>query len=133
MIYLDTSALVKLVIDEEESVALIDWLGINADALKVTSQLAHVELIRACNRLDDTLTPFARSLLSGIGSIPITSNVLNIASDLKPYELRSLDSIHLASAISIGSSLSYFVAYDLRLCAAAGEAGFSVESPSRVD
>ncbi len=53
MIYLDTSALVKLIIDEPESAVLAHWIGTYPGLLKVTSQISHVELIRACNRLDE--------------------------------------------------------------------------------
>ncbi len=129
MIYIDTSALVKLIIEEPESIALSEWLSRKSELPKVTSDLARIELIRVCKRVDDSLTPFAKLLLSGISTIPISSDILNIASELMPHELRSFDAIHLASAISIGSVLSDFVAYDSRLCSAAVHLGLSVSSP----
>ncbi len=63
-------------------------------------------------------------------SIAVSKDVLDVASDLKPPGLRSLESIHLASALSLGSSLTYFVAYDLRLRSAASLIGLETVSPA---
>lgn len=130
MIYMDTSALVKLLFEEPESLALTDWLTTRISAPKVSSDLSTVELLRACRRTDDGALDDARRLLGGIDLLPIDHSLAEQAATVSPHELRSLDAIHLASAISLRAELTDFVAYDSRLCSAAKTAGLPVVSPS---
>ena len=129
MIYLDTSALVKLVFEEVESEALAAWLSERNDIPKLSAELTTIQLIRTCRRYDDMAVYAARELLSGLDLIPLTSDLVESASVVGPLELRNLDAIHLASATAVGDSLTSFVVYDSRLGSAAAEIGLPVISP----
>jgi len=130
MIYFDTSALVKLVFEESESAALVEWLSVREDVPKVSSDLSTVELLRACRRVDDDAVESANLLLGGIDLLPMDRAIVERAGSLVPTELRSLDAIHLASALSVKTNLTALVAYDARLCSAATGAGLEVVSPT---
>lgn len=130
LLYLDSSALVKLVAREAESAALFAFAG--AWPQKASSQLARVEVLRVLRRVG--ASPAARrraeDLLARIALIRIDDRVIEAASALEPADLRSLDAIHLATALSLGSELGVFVAYDRRLLEAADRARVSAASPS---
>lgn len=130
MIYIDTSALVKLLFEEPESPALTEWLTLRTAIPKVSSDLSTIELLRTCQRIDESLVDDARRLLNGVDLVPIDHAIVEQAAILTPLELRSLDAIHLASAVSLIEDLTEFVAYDLRLCSAAAQAGLPVVSPT---
>jgi len=129
VIYLDSSAVLKLVFEEPESAALDEWLAARADLPVVSSALAKVEVVRACRRIDSAALPEARALLAALDLIPLTGDVLDDAADVGDTPLRSLDAIHLASALTIRDELSAFVAYDLRLGDAAAAAGLPLARP----
>ncbi len=129
--YLDTSALVKLVVAEPESGALLGWLGNAATGLHlVTSTLGRVELIRAAGRHSAAAVTIAEDVMSGINLVTLTPEVLADAATLTPASLRTLDAIHLATARRLGASLTAFLAYDARLNLAAEAAGLPVVTPS---
>lgn len=130
MIYFDTSALVKLIFDETESAALAEWLTVRADVPKISSDLSIIELLRTCRRVDEGAVESANLLLGGIDLLPMDRAVVEKAASLVPTELRSLDAIHLASALSVKANLTALVAYDVRLCSAAVEVGIEVVSPA---
>ncbi|TQM83415.1 hypothetical protein FHX81_5838 [Saccharothrix saharensis] len=127
MIYFDSSALVKLVRAEAESAALHDWLG-SSTAPVASSALARTEVLRAVRRDSTRLADKARRVLSGVDMIPMTFDLLGEAGTLSA-ELRSLDAIHLASALRLRVDLDAFVAYDKRLLTAADEMGLPIASP----
>ena len=129
MIYLDSSAVLKLVTTEAESDTLEDWLVERRDAPLVSSALTQVEVLRACRRLDEGLLPDARRLLRGIDLLPIDASILDTAAELPTRVLRSLDALHLASALSLDPDLDTFVTYDARLVTAAEAAGLAVAQP----
>lgn len=129
MIYLDSSALLKLLHVETESRALADWLSARTGTPAVSSALAKVEVTRACRRINADALPAAKALLAGLDIIPLSSAVIDEAGDVGENALRSLDAIHLASALSIRSDLSAFVAYDHRLGDAAIAAGLELVTP----
>lgn len=129
MIYLDSSALLKLLHEEAESAALADWLSARAGTPVVSSALAAVEVTRACRRVDAGALPAAKALLAGLDTIPLSGAVIGEAADVGEITLRSLDAIHLASALSIRADLSSFVAYDRRLGDAASAAGLTLVAP----
>ena len=128
-LYLDSSAILKVVVLEPESEALFkllsDW------PIRVSSELARTEVLRALRRASATVPQFRRGqrTLDRIGLIPVDSRILGDAALLKPVLLRSLDAIHLATALSLGGELAAVVTYDMRLSAAAASARLSVWSP----
>ncbi|HTX81195.1 MAG TPA: type II toxin-antitoxin system VapC family toxin [Streptosporangiaceae bacterium] len=127
--YLDTSAFVKLVVAEPESSAL--RRAITRWPQRASSTLLRTETIRALRRSGNTgQIPAARRLLRGVSMVRADEPLLDRAADLEPDELRTLDAIHLASALEIGQDLGVMIAYDIRLKAAAQAYGLAVESPS---
>ncbi len=127
--YLDSSALLKLVVVEPESWALSDYVG---DSRSLSSDLSLVELPRAVRRLGLGSRPLglAAKVLDGLELLRLDDEILARAGDVSPPALRSLDAIHLASALSLGRELDALVTYDRRLASAAADAGLRVESPA---
>ena len=130
MFYVDSSAIVKLVAPEPETDALIALLG--TDPERVSSALAFVEVRRAVQRAggDEVLVRRARAVLSHISLIRIDDPVLRTAAELDPKTLRSLDAIHLATALSTVEPVAALVTYDSRLRDASRLNGIAVESPA---
>ena len=131
MIYLDTSAMAKLIVEEAESSALIDWIEARSDEPFVTSALSRVELMRTASR-DGTpgMVERALHLLDGFDVLPITDQVIAFAETIGPTTLRSLDAIHLSSAAQIRSELTAFVAYDVRLLEGCRSIGLPTKAPT---
>ena len=130
MIYLDTSAAVKLVAVDEESAALIDWLNAHPDENLATNAIGHIELIRVAARAGPNAAALARNVASTIDTLVLTDTIASAAATIPPAELRTLDAIHLAAAASMRGSLAAFVTYDKKLGAAAKEAGLPALSPA---
>ena len=130
MIYLDSSALVKLVITEPESPALTRWLAERADLAMVSSALHRTEVPRAIWRADPSWFPRSLRQMRGVEKVAVTTEILDSASAIPPNSLRSQDAIHLASALSIRQDLTAFIAYDKRLLAAARDVGLPTASPA---
>ncbi len=129
MLYLDSSALVKLVVTEAETSDLRAWLAGHVDRGRVTSTLACVEVVRAVRPYGAAAVDTARRLLATLGQIELTKDVLDEAALAGPDQLRTLDAIHLACARQLGTTLAWLVAYDQRLLAAATAAGLATASP----
>ncbi|HTU74499.1 MAG TPA: type II toxin-antitoxin system VapC family toxin [Trebonia sp.] len=130
MIYLDSSALVKLALTEPESAALIGYLAERQDQALVSSALHRTEVLRAIWQAEPGALTRGVRLVRRIGRVSLTSEVLDNAATLPPQRLGTADAIHLASALAIRRDLSAFVAYDKRLLDAAAEAGLPTASPS---
>lgn len=128
MIVFDSSALMKLLIDEPESAALEAWLD-GRPGTPGGSELLGVEVLRGCRRVDPSAVPRARALLETLDLRPMTRELVNDAAELPDPLLRSLDAIHLASALSLRGDVSAFVTYDRRLAEAAARAGLHVVAP----
>jgi predicted nucleic acid-binding protein len=119
VIYLDTSAFVKLVRGVRETSALEAFLRERPEAPLVSSALLVVETRRAILRQDPGQLDRADLLLTRIDQVGVTRAVLEAASRLPDPALRSLDAIHLATALQLGRDLDALVTYDSRLAAAA--------------
>ena len=128
MIYIDTSAVLKLVHPEAESRALRTWLGSHPDDL-VSSALVRTEARRALLRNDPGALPGLPPVLSVIAQIPVSEAILDSAAMFPEPLLRSLDAIHLASAQSI-AAVAAVLAYDKHLIDAARNAGLTVANPA---
>lgn len=128
VLYLDSSAMVKLVASEPESPALSARI---ADAATVSSEIARVEVLRAIRRSggDREMLERGREVIRRVGLLRVDGRVLELAADVEPADLRTLDAIHLASALILSEGLGAFVTYDRRLVAAAEQAGLGVQSP----
>ena len=131
MIYLDTSAMVKLVVREAESADLSMWLAANPDQQLVTSTVGRIELVRAASRLSGSAVTRARSFLTAVGLVALSMNVAELAETIGDPALRTLDALHLASAYVLQPGLLALCAYDHRLTAAAVAVGLPVVSPGR--
>jgi predicted nucleic acid-binding protein len=129
VIYLDASAIVKLVVVEPETDALRAWLG-RRRSPRVTSDLTRVEVPRACMRAEPTALLEAQRAIARLSTVPLTRALLAAAAALQPPGLRSLDAVHLASALALGTGLRAFVVYDDRLAGAALAHGLPVERPA---
>lgn len=130
MIYFDTSALVKLVVREPESAALTAWLDGQISQPKGCSMLCRVELPRAVRLGGEVAYLRTQMILGDLMQLPLTPELLDAAGSL-PGSLRSLDAIHLATAMRLRADLHALVTYDLRLLDAAAQAGLPVVSPGR--
>lgn len=130
MIYLDSSALVKLALTEPESAALITYLSERADQALVSSALHRTEVLRAIWQAEPGALTRGVRLVRRIGRVALSTEVLDNAATLPPQRLGPTDAIHLASALAIRRDLSAFVAYDKRLLDAAAEAGLPTASPA---
>lgn len=126
-IYLDSSAMVKLVIEEDESAALLRYLRRRSEL--VSSALSRVEVMRAVGRQDEAAQTRAEEVLASIELLRIDDAILTDAAALRPHHLRNLDAIHLASARALRSDLDAVVAYDERLLEAARLLGLETASP----
>ena len=130
MIYLDSSALVKLILEESESRALARWLAERADLALVSSAIHRAEVPRAIWRANPSALPRSLRQVRGVEKIGLSTDVLDSAAAVPPQSLRALDAIHLASALSVRRELTAFVAYDKRLLDAAKDAGLPTASPA---
>lgn len=127
--YLDTSAYVKLVLREPEHAALAREL--ERWPARISSALLRVEAERACARYGDGgWVERARVGASSLALLPLDDAVLRAAARLTPPGLRTLDAIHLATALSTGRRLGVLFSYDDRLCEAAQAAGVAVARPA---
>jgi uncharacterized protein len=125
--YVDASALVKTVIKEPESAALTTWLRDKDDL--AACDLVRVEAIRAVRLSDPAAVARARSVVATLILIRIDDAVYEMAAELEPPLLRSLDAIHLSAALSLGPDLAGVVTYDQRMSEGAHALGLTVEAP----
>lgn len=128
MVYLDSSALVKLVVREPESRALRAYL--RRDPERLSCGLARTEVLRAVRPLGPLAIETARRLLRAIDLVSLDEALLDAAGVLEPLGLRSLDAIHLAAAQLVAPALAAVVTYDRRMAAAAASLGFPVVAPA---
>jgi predicted nucleic acid-binding protein len=128
LIYLDTSALLELVKPEVHSDALAAYVDDRTDF--VSSALLSVEARRAALRRAPRTLPRVDVLLAGVELITISAGIVESASRLPDPLLRSLDAIHLATALLIRSDVHVVLSYDDRLLAAAAAYGLPTAAPA---
>lgn len=127
-VYLDSSAVVKLVVDEPESAALQRFLRRRRPL--VSSALVRTEVVRALAAAGTEALGRARAVFLRIDLLRVNDRVLDAAGLLGPTDLRSLDAIHLASAQQLGGDLGYLVTYDIRMATAAELLGLRTAAPA---
>jgi len=130
VIYLDSSALVKLALTEPESAALGGYLAERADQALVSSSLHRAEVLRAIWRAEPGALPRAQRIIRRIAIVSLTHDLLDNAATIPPGALPTTSAIHLASALAIRRDLTAFVSYDKLLLDAAEAAGLPVASPA---
>ena len=134
VLYADTSALVKLIVTEPESTPLEDEL-LRWDDI-ATSEITAIELSRAVARArqepeaDVADERSVLELLAALSEVPLTDDVRALASTIGPPSLRTLDAIHLASAMTLGADLGGLLTYDVRMQRAAAESKLTIVAPS---
>lgn len=127
--YADTSAVIKLLVEETDSKAFAAFYDAHADAEWVSSALLRIEVTRAVARAMPALLPDARDLLFAFSCIAIDDDIVEGAMNEPDRSLRSLDAIHLATARILAPELDALVTYDDWLVRAAGDAGLVTVSP----
>lgn len=127
-VYLDSSAFIKLVVEEAETAALRRYLEPNPSL--VAAALLRTEVLRACMRISHTFVATARQMLADVAFIEVDRPVLQRAGELGPPEMRSLDAIHIAAALSMGEDLDQLITYDHRMIDAARQWGLTVVTPT---
>jgi predicted nucleic acid-binding protein len=129
MIYLDTSAALKLILPEAETQGLELWIAEREGIPRVSSRLLRIEMLRAVARNAPHRMSRASTILTAVALLSI-DDVAATAEAIGDTTLRSLDAIHLATACEVRTDLTAFVCYDKRLCDSALALGLPVESPA---
>ena len=130
MIYLDSAAVVKLAHAEPESAALRAWLDERAETEWISSVLTVIESFRALARYAPEAASRLPAVLDQIDLIDLDQRIRMLAQTVTPATVRSLDAIHLGTALRSGPSLTSFVTYDRRLLDAAQAAGLPIDAPA---
>lgn len=130
MIYLDTSAAAKLVHPEAQSEALAVFLADQLTVPLVSSALLYPELVRAVSRHRPELASRAVALVRRIMTVPLAGDIVVSAATIGSPVLRTLDALHLATAVTVAAELRAFVTYDKRLADAATSVGLNVAAPA---
>lgn len=126
LVYLDASAFVKLVVPEPETPRLS--AALSGVVRIVASEILEVEVLRASRRAGGD-TRGARAQLTAVRMMPLTDEIRALAGELDPPSIRSLDAIHVASALSLRERLEGLFTYDERMSSAARDAGLDVYAP----
>jgi predicted nucleic acid-binding protein len=129
MIYLATSAALKLVLPEGETPALELWIAERTGVARVSSRLLRIEMLRSVARTAPQRMDRANVVLSSVALVSM-DDVAPAAEVIGDRTLRSLDAIHLATAHELRTELTAFVCYDQRLCSGARAIGLPVETPA---
>lgn len=134
MIYLDSAAVIKLCHTEQETAALVGWLGERPERPLVSSALVEVEVPRALRRNAAGALPSAPAVLDSLYRLDIDHTVRATGAAYDADDLRSVDAIHLATAQVLGGRSGEeldFVTYDRRLLKSAAHLGFTTASPGQ--
>jgi hypothetical protein len=131
VIYLDSAAVVKLVHAEAKSQALRDWLGDRSSLGWISSVLVEVETVRALARHAPEAVGRLPLIFDLMVLVEISPEVRALAQRVMSPAVRTLDAIHLATALRVSDQLTSLVTYDRRLADAATAAGLTVDSPAK--
>ncbi|MGH7881790.1 MAG: type II toxin-antitoxin system VapC family toxin [Candidatus Dormibacteraceae bacterium] len=129
--YLDSSAFVKLIIDEAETPSLNRYL--EAWPRWTSSMLLKTEVLRTTAKFSENHTLWADNILQWVNYVQLDEGLMERAGRLTPTVLRSLDAVHLTAALSLGEALGVVVSYDKRMIDAAREWGIPVASPNATE
>ena len=129
MIYLASAAVVKLAHAEPESAALRAWLDDRTETQWISSVLTEIESFRALARYAPEAASRLPAVLDQIDLIDLDQPIRMLARTVTPATVRSLDAIHLGTALRSRPSLTSFVTYDKRLLDAAQAAGLPIDAP----
>jgi uncharacterized protein len=130
LIYLDTSAFFKTVRNEPQSSALWAYLSTITSPAYVSSTLLSVEARRSALRNDPRLLPRTDLALGRVQQVEMSATVLETAGRLPDPLLRTLDAIHIATAVLIRDDVEVLVSYDQRMLAAAAAHGLPTAAPA---
>jgi uncharacterized protein len=130
MIYLDSSAVVKLAHQETDSDALRDWLDARTETGWIGSVLVEIESLRSLARYAPAAVSRLHPVLDLIELVEFDPTVRMLARTVRPMTVRSLDAIHVATAVRLRGRLTSFVTYDKRLADAAMAAGLTTAMPT---
>jgi predicted nucleic acid-binding protein len=126
MWYIDSSAILKLIKPEKDSTALIKKLP----SALIASRISRVEVTRTIIRYEPDLLDSTYDVLADIQMVPVEDSIITIAENLPQFiNLRSLDSLHIASALAIKNVLKGIITYDKEMVIAANALGFKTLSP----
>ena len=126
--YIDSSALVKMIVTEQHSKDLVAWVQ-SMNPTFVASDLLKIEALRSARRIDPSVVRATRDALRCVHFIALSSDVCELAADLEPAVLRSLDAAHVATALSVGDDLDAVITYDQRFAEACANLGLNVVAP----
>lgn len=127
-LYLDASAFVKLVVEDAETAAVRAFVA-SSTARRTSSALLRTESLRAVRRLGPDALATVREGLRRVDLIAIDDRILDVAGMLEPQVLRTLDAIHIATALAVGDDLESIVTYDGRMIDAARLMGLPTATP----
>ncbi|MDR5699295.1 type II toxin-antitoxin system VapC family toxin [Agromyces aerolatus] len=126
--YVDSSALVKLIVLENETSALQSWIG-ESDADLISCDLARTEVLRATRRVGGDVV-LAKAVLDSVELVALDRSMFDAAGRVDPEILRTLDAVHLVAALALGDDLAGMVTYDDRMAYAAITHGIATLAPS---
>jgi predicted nucleic acid-binding protein len=124
--YLDSSAILKIIFQEDESAALSKFITEPA----ITSSISRVEVLRTVQRIDPSRVQLAQSELAKINIVEPIPSILTIAENFShEVTLRSLDAIHIATLIFLSSATRGLITYDKLMAKNAEQLGLTVLAP----
>lgn len=129
MIYLDVTAMMKLIVEAPESPALTTYLSAHTDTRWITCALSRAELLRATAELGPEAGEHAQHVLTGIDTVNVTDRLLDAVVALDPAPPRVTDGLHIAAALTAGARLRTLVTYDPDLAVAATAHNITAVSP----
>lgn len=129
MIYLDTTAMLKLIAQVPETGPLTDYLTARTDTVWFTCALARAELLRATAAMPPGATEHAHHILDGLDTVAMSDRLVTSAAALNPAPRRTLDALHIAAALTAGTQLHTLVTYDPELTDAANRHHITTTHP----